>query len=329
MKRSTGITFIGLALVMALPTACAKSDGSSGASGDGASAITLGAYPEPDPLYLALEEDLFDPLKVKEVHIDSGPAALSLMKSGDMQVIGAAGLTVIGIALSQDIPVTAVWTPYLTENGIVGVNIDSADELRGKKVGVVSGASSDFWLSSYLEANGMTADDVDVVNVQASSQTAALKSGQIDAASNWPPNITRLMEVPGAVLLDRQGQSSWTLVSNDFLESNPEAVQELVCGYSRAADRYESDPASGANTIASAIDLPVETVNELRPPDTVPNAAAQLASENLGSGAVDLAIEAAEWLVATGAVDSVPPREEFENAFDTTFAQAAADGECA
>lgn len=325
-RRALGLGF-AVALTLMSLVACGQASASD-PQAENVESVTVGTFADPNTIFLGTDEGLFDPLDLQTVFIDSGPAGLSLIKNGDLQVIGNAGGTVLGIALSRNLPLTAVWTNGDVEMKLVSKGLESAEDLRGKKVGTVQGTIAEFELSEYLKANGMAISDVEVVNIQAPSLAAALETDQIDAAFIWPPASGQLLAVPGATEMHSVMAGSWVLVENGLLESKPDAVQDLVCGFARSADKYHSDTDRAQEVIAAAIEAPKDLVAELLPIEFVATSDQQLEPRNLGDEAIEKNFKTSEWMYDGGQLDTPVSLEEIEAAFDPTFAEYAANGSC-
>jgi NitT/TauT family transport system substrate-binding protein len=85
---------------------------------------------------------------------------------------------------------------------IGGEGITSIEDLAGKKVAYSSGTSSEDILVNSLTSVGMTMDDIEAVDMDASAIVTAMISGGVDAAATWSPNSLKILEeVSGATKL--------------------------------------------------------------------------------------------------------------------------------
>ena len=90
---------------------------------------------------------------------------------------------------------------------VVGRNIETLDQLKGKKVGVARGSGGEvFWLAM-IDKLKLNPADYTIVNVEAPEMVAALERGNIDAYAVWEPWVTRgLAAVRNTkVLKDQEG----------------------------------------------------------------------------------------------------------------------------
>ncbi len=83
-----------------------------------------------------------------------------------------------------------------------------------------------------LQDAGLDADDVNIIDAQPDAIYAAWQTGDIDAAYVWNPNLAKLIDEGGTVLvtsaeLAAAGKTTYDLavVTNDFAEEYPERCE--------------------------------------------------------------------------------------------------------
>jgi len=113
------------------------------------------------------------------------------MTNGDALVTGDSGKPSVGIIIND----------YSNGNDkiVSSPKVDGVKGLKGKKVGVEEGFVCHLLLLKALEQNGLTADDVMIVNTPTDKTAEVLKSGAVDAIGAWQPNSgNALKAVDGA-----------------------------------------------------------------------------------------------------------------------------------
>ncbi len=113
------------------------------------------------------------------------------MTNGDALVTGAGGGKGVMILL----------TDYSNGNDmIVGKpGIKKLKDLKGKKVGVEIGFVDHLLLINGLQKDGMTEDDVTLVNTKTNETPQVLASGQVAAIGAWQPISGQAMKgLPGS-----------------------------------------------------------------------------------------------------------------------------------
>ncbi|MEA5562055.1 ABC transporter substrate-binding protein [Planktothrix agardhii] len=116
---------------------------------------------------------------------------------------------------------------------IVAENINKIQDLKAKKVAVEEGLVDDFLLALALEKEGMSRQDVEIVNLETGAASAAFVAGQVDAVGAFPPfwltalqrkgskELISSKEFPGAI-------PDLLVVSQKLIQDRPEQVQGLV-----------------------------------------------------------------------------------------------------
>jgi sulfonate transport system substrate-binding protein len=113
-----------------------------------------------------------------------------------------------------------------------------------------------------LQKEGLTVNDIDLINLSQADIATAIVNGNIDAAAVWEPIITKL-ESEGAVrvLTDGTGIKKGILViiaTNDFAGKHREQTKALLRAYQRGAQFIESNPKEAAQLIAGDVNLPAD-----------------------------------------------------------------------
>ncbi|HEX3489955.1 MAG TPA: ABC transporter substrate-binding protein [Streptosporangiaceae bacterium] len=131
------------------------------------------------------------PFKVHWSDFTSGPPMLQAMGAGSVD-IGAVGDAppIFAAAGGEKIAVVAatVGNPKGTSLLVPkGSSVHSVAQLKGKKIAVAEGSSSDYHLVAVLKQAGLTTKEVSIVNLQPAQAAAAFGSGQVDAWDVWSP----------------------------------------------------------------------------------------------------------------------------------------------
>ncbi len=65
--------------------------------------------------------------------------------------------------------------------------ISTPKDLKGKKIGIKRKSTSEFHLGSFLLFNGLTLEDIEMVDLSPAELVEALKNNEVDAIITWPP----------------------------------------------------------------------------------------------------------------------------------------------
>lgn len=151
-------------------------------------------------------------LNVTLTQFQSGPPEIAAMASGDIDISqighGAHALCIEGQAKIFQIDCLGVSDVVMvnTEQGI-----ESIEDLKGKTVAVSTGTSSELILQLALQKAGMSADDLDLVEMDAQGMVTAMVAGQIAGCATWAPSNTTIEQ--------QMGDKVKTVATNyDFLD---------------------------------------------------------------------------------------------------------------
>jgi sulfonate transport system substrate-binding protein len=138
-----------------------------------------------------------------------------------------------------------------------GSSITSVAELKGKQIAATKGTDPYFFLLQALEANGLTADDVTIQNLQHADGWAALQNGSVDAWSGLDP-IMAGAEVAGASLIYRNvdfNSYGFLNATESFLAAKPDLAQAVVNAYEHARAWAQEHPEETARILADVASL--------------------------------------------------------------------------
>lgn len=155
--------------------------------------VAIARTPLSLPLYVAQAEGYFEAagLDLKITDCSGGHRCLQLVLDGAADVATASdsavmfrsfereGYAVIGTFVTTSADVKLIVRP--------SAGITTPAELRGKKIGVVRGSSSQFFLDSYLLWHGVDPGSVELVGLQPDEMATAMRSGTVAAVAAWEP----------------------------------------------------------------------------------------------------------------------------------------------
>jgi ABC-type nitrate/sulfonate/bicarbonate transport system substrate-binding protein len=220
--------------------------------------IATGVDPVFSAYYVAQQEGLFKKHGL-DVRINTGPsgsAMVSFLING--QIESAFGSEIAGVSnhnLDPNVVVVAQATRLVRWIAIVGRNIDTLDQLKGKKIGVARGSGGEvFWLA-LIEKLKLNAADYTVVNVEAPEMVAALERGNIDAYAVWEPWVTRgLAAVKNTkVLKDQENileQGVYIYMNLGWIKKNPEQAEAFMRALVEATDIINKDRKRAAKDVS-------------------------------------------------------------------------------
>lgn len=224
-------------------------------------------------LFTAIDQGYFDEvgLKVEVAEFEGGPAEITAMASGDIDIAqighGAHALCIEGQACIFQMDHTNSLSDEVVANKEKGIT--KAEDLKGKTVAVASGTSSEVILKQILAKANMTEDDIKVVEMAVDGMTTALVAGQIDAAATWSPNTVTLKKSLGdnyvslgsnADFADKATFPSSFITTKEYAEKNKDVLVRFSAAINKAHVYREANIEEVAKSLAKHLDAPEETM---------------------------------------------------------------------
>jgi ABC-type nitrate/sulfonate/bicarbonate transport system substrate-binding protein len=234
--------------------------------------IATGVDPVFSAYYVAQQEGLFKKQEL-DVRINTGPsgsAMVAFLVNG--QIESAFGSEIAGVAnhnLDPNVVVVAQATRLVRWIAVVGRNVDTLDQLKGKKVGIARGSGGEvFWLAM-IDKLKLNPADYTVVNVEAPEMVAALERGNIDAYAVWEPWVTRgLAAIKNTkVLRTQEGileQGVYVYMNRGWIQKNPAPAEAFIRALVDATDLINHDRKRAAKDVSDFLkNLDPATVEQL------------------------------------------------------------------
>jgi NitT/TauT family transport system substrate-binding protein len=283
MKKAKVLSMLALLLVVALFAGCAQQAAApevTEVAEEGPVKVDFRLnwtlYGEHAPFFLGVDKGFYleEGLDVTILEGSGSATVIKLIGNGT-NVIGYADSATMMRGISAGVPVKAVAVTFQSSPMSFIYRADAArpttvEEIAGSKVAITAGDASLAIFEACLGANGMTLDDVQMIQVSnpAAKETSVLE-GQADTFLGYfvdqPMRMeqvtgidmgwTKLVDVCGVNTL-----SSAIIVNNFYAEQNPEVVAKFVRASQRAWQYTLEHPDEAAEIFAShaeAFDVPL------------------------------------------------------------------------
>ena len=174
-------------------------------------------------------------LSIKLWEFADGPSEIAAMEGGSIDLAyighGAHRLCINGQA-----SIFAPSSVHSTDKIIVLTShgLESVNDLKGKKIAYSAGSSSETALNGALAVAGLTMDDIEAYEMDATNMVAAMNSGSVDACTAWNPYSNQILEnnedaVELEFATDSVNLSSWICMP-DYAKEN----RDVLVRFSRA-----------------------------------------------------------------------------------------------
>ncbi len=210
--------------------------------------IASNQWPGYEPLYLARELGYFDQSRIKLYELPNASVMLNAFRNRAVDVVT---LTLDEALLLQhdgmDVRILLVLdNSYGADVLMARPELKTLSDLKGKRVGLESGALGAFMLSRSLEIAGLTPADVIPVPVTIDKQVQAYKDGLFDALVTFDPVRTELLKMDAHILLDSKKLPNEIfdvlVVRADVYQQRPEEMQQIISVWFRTLEYIKAHP---------------------------------------------------------------------------------------
>lgn len=208
--------------------------------------------------------------------------------------------------------------------------IQSIPELEGRKVAVEAGVVDDFLLTLALQEEGMSRDDVQIVDLETGAAAAAFAAGQVDAVGAFPPywltalkregshELITSAEFPGAI-------PDLLVTSQTLIDERPDQVQALVNTWFDVLEFMESNPDRADEIMAQRADVTTEELQLFKEGTKIFTLEENLEAFSEGNNMKHMpyaAQEMADFMVNVG---FIPEKPDLSSLLDDRFVKAYAE----
>src|SRR5713226_1137375 len=212
-------------------------------------------------LWVAKETGIFskNSLDVDLVYIAGGPRSMAALLSGQLQVIGTGGNSLVAANLNGAKDAVLIATTYntLVFSLMTRAAIKESKELKGKSLGVTGfGSLSDFTLRTLLKKSGLEPTRDVVIRPMGGYPEilASMQSGALDGGIISPPTNIKAQELGFKELIDAGSMgiefaATCYGTTRRFIRDRRETVAQFTRSLTEAIHRFKTDKAGSIKII--------------------------------------------------------------------------------
>jgi ABC-type nitrate/sulfonate/bicarbonate transport system substrate-binding protein len=241
--------------------------------------LGTGVDPTLSQFYVGVEAGIFKKhnLDVEVKLFGTASASTPSLIPGDIQAsLTSAPAGALAHARAPKVVLVAQTNVFSDYYGAVAEStVKTVPGLRGQKLGVAMGSTSETIAIDVLNKFGMTLKDVSVVNVEPPEMLAALQRKDIVGYFVWEPWISRaklalgerVHVLPGSTELIGQNNLA---MDREWIEKNQDVSLRFLRAFKEAGEFIKSHPKESAQMVAKFLKLDVKLVEVLLPKSQFP-----------------------------------------------------------
>jgi NitT/TauT family transport system substrate-binding protein len=218
------------------------------------------------PPWAAREAGLFSKhgLEVEVIATPSGVEGMNALIAGEVQFLQISGGTTVSAALGgADVTIVATTIGTFVQNLVVRPEIETAEQLRGKAIGISRfGTSLDTGARIALRHLGLVPEkDVAIVQIgSVESIVAAMQGNRVQGGILSYPSISRAKKLGHRVLLDIAGlglpyASTGITTTGKLIREQPDLVRRYLTAQVEAIARMKTDKAYATRVMSKYLRL--------------------------------------------------------------------------
>ncbi len=267
-KRTIMSILSGVAIVILEVSSC--SDGRPG----GAETISIGEISDVvmAPVDIAGAEGFFTKsgLSASIKRMVSGTTINQALIKGDIDFAAMTEYAIVGDAFNGE-PVQIIASVNKFESVFILARNDhgigTIDDLRGKRIAVTRNAIPEFYLGRFLYLNGLSVEDVSLIDASPPQAGELLASGQVDAAVMRQPFAGRFRIALADKITVWPAQSSQfahivIACRHDWLDEHKEIAQRFLSAVAQANEYITNHPDEAKATVSDELGIDPAYVEE-------------------------------------------------------------------
>jgi NitT/TauT family transport system substrate-binding protein len=275
-RGSTGLAFVFVILAGIPLSAFVSSSCSPGGNSGSEESVRLGTVLlEPSvPIFVAEEQSFFskNDLDVVIKYYDVGLNAAKGVQKGEVDLsTPVAEYVLVGMVFDKKNLKAVASIDKVDYAFVVGRKdrgINTISDLKGKKIGVVRGTILDFQLGRFLDLNGLSIREVELVNGTLKQSAEAIVQGDLDAVMSIPPFVGGVQSQLGdnAVFWPAQNRQpfySLVLGLNEWITQHPRAVERFLKAMRQAEDYIAQHPDQTKAILKKKLNFTDDEVNRV------------------------------------------------------------------
>jgi len=203
---------------------------------------------------------------------DSGKLSFLAMLRGEVDISTVAPTPIIFNSFDrQDFSIISTFVHSYDDIKVIvrhDKGINTAADLKGKRIGTPAGTSGQFFLDVFLIHNGIVASEVEVVDIAPSDLPGALKDNRVDAIVIWEPHGHKAQQLlkDSAIRLPSSDVYRRTfnfMAMKDFARKNTEVFKRFLRSIDQASQFIRNNKERSQAIVAKRLNMDKESINAL------------------------------------------------------------------
>jgi len=241
--------------------------------------ITLAAYAGDIGalVYITEEQGFFEQngLDVTIKDYEAGKLAAEALLTGEADISTTADAAFVGKSFDNpDIRILGTVEIGEDIHGPVARkdrDVSTPTDLKDKRIGVTKKTSGEFFFGAFLTFNGLSYQDVELVDLKPSEIIEGVVNGDVDAGFTWEPNIFEMKKRLGENAVSwpggQSGQAMYfiLLAKEKWVKDNPELVERFLRSLVQTEEYIKNNNEEAKNFVAEKFNYESDYIDDTWP----------------------------------------------------------------
>lgn len=214
------------------------------------------------PFYIAQEKGFFEEegVEIELSIMENTPLKMGALMAGRVDIV-ASTADEFPTYMRDGKPLKYILAVDNSKGGdgvVSNKDIASIADLKGRSVAFEEGSVSQFFINALLRREGLTQDDVKMVNMTATDAGVAFTAGRVDAAVTWEPHLSQGAATDHGKILINSAETPGLIVDvvavlDSTAGEHAEELAGFVRAWQRALDYVETNPDDAYQIMADGV----------------------------------------------------------------------------
>lgn len=235
-------------------------------------ALKLGLYywPGNSPFFYAQEKGLFDkhPLPVELISFVDNRQKIDYWKTNKIDILNVTVDTALKL-INETNDAQIITGLNISHGGdalISNENIQNVKQIKGKIIALEKGEISEFFLKYILFKNGLSLNDVKIIDMKGDEIGNALISGSVNAAVLWEPWLTKAIELSRASIIASSADypvfADVLIAKNSFIKVHRKEIEKLNLIWKESIEFYNDNKKEFVRSVAPTVGLSSQELSQ-------------------------------------------------------------------
>jgi len=214
------------------------------------------------PFYIAQEMGFFEEegVEIELSIMENTPLKMGALMAGRVDIV-ASTADEFPTYMRDGKPLSYILAVDNSDGGdgvVSNIDIETVADLAGKSVAFEEGSVSQFFINALLRREGLTQDDIEMVNMTATDAGVAFSAGRVDAAVTWEPHLSQGAAMDHGKILVNSSETPGLIVDvvavlDSTANEHREELEGFVRAWQKALDYLESNPDESYQIMADGV----------------------------------------------------------------------------